>query len=294
MRAERRGPRGRCRRGPHHRFGVAGRFGVMGEPGEVGAHRRRESRERERPPVQREPAMRAPADSSTARRASSCRKATPRASPTSMPGGDAFVEAADDVAGERLEQPELGMLRNDRGRFEQSPRRGSSRRRGRARRRAPSAGLLVAGRERLGDEERVAAGLAVELAGVDAVRLGEARDGRRARAGRAEAGCTARRSRARRARCAQRVSAAELVVAVAGEHERRDGVDPAAEEPQDVERGARRPSGRPRARGSSAASRELTHQCPGDLVGAAPPRRAPRARRRSPPRRRAAARAAAA
>ena len=85
----------------------------------------------------------------------------------------------DGVAGESLEQPELGLLGNDRDRLEH-----------RSGGRAQVCGAREHGvpdrvgdplgphGERLDHEERVAGGLAVELVRVDAVRLGELGDGR--------------------------------------------------------------------------------------------------------------------
>ena len=107
------------------------------------------------------------------------------------------------LAGERLEQPELGVRRDDRDRLEQRLRGGAEARGAgehrfpdRVRDRSRSRG------ERLDDEERVAGGLAVELVGVDAVRLGELRDRRRRERGEPQPRDCAGSSRARRARSA--------------------------------------------------------------------------------------------
>ena len=91
--------------------------------------------------------------------------------------GQALLEGVERLAGERLEQPELGLLRHDRDRVEE-PRRGRAepRRRGRSTRPAPSPGTRRPGGEHLDDEERVSGGLPIELVSVDAVRLGQPRD----------------------------------------------------------------------------------------------------------------------
>ena len=81
--------------------------------------------------------------------------------------------------GERLEQPQLGVPRHDGDGLEQCPR--SWTQPCRAGEHGIADGewdLLFAGRQRLGHEERIACGLAIQLLGVDAVRRSQLRHGR--------------------------------------------------------------------------------------------------------------------
>ena len=99
--------------------------------------------------------------------------------------------------------------------------------------------LLFAGRQRLGHEERIACGLAIELLGVDAVRRSQFRHGclrkwlelqPHDRAGGAEL----------TEHDAQLVRE-QLIVSVGDDDERRNGLQTAPDEPKDVERGLVRP-----------------------------------------------------
>ena len=93
-------------------------------------------------------------------------------------GRQALVEVIDHAVGESLEQPELGMLRHDRSGFEERLGRRAQPCRTREHRVADRPRDLLGFRgKRLHDEERVPGSPAVELSGVDAVRLGEQVDG---------------------------------------------------------------------------------------------------------------------
>ena len=160
-----RGARGGGRRVAEHRVHVAGRLGVVGEPREVQA-RRPAARPARRAPTGAARAS-AAARSTPRPRAGRARAGTrlPRRRTRSMPGGEALVEARPiDSPGDRLEQPELGLRRDDRDRLEQRPPRGAQPSRPREHGVADRVGDRVgAGRERLDDEERIACGLGVEL-----------------------------------------------------------------------------------------------------------------------------------
>jgi hypothetical protein len=148
--------------------------------------------------------------------------------------GQALVDAVDDVASEHIQQPGLDVSGHDRDRFEQPPRRTREARRASEHRVAHRLGdRLAGGGERLDDEERVAAGSAVELLAVGTVRLGE-RENRRRRERRELEPCRApdRLSQYE----AQLLVAVELVVAVAGEHEHRNRREARGEQRDHVER----------------------------------------------------------
>jgi hypothetical protein len=156
-------------------------------------------------------------------------------------GGQALVQTVGRIIGECLQEPELGLRRHDRDRFEEHG-SGGAEPRGAGEHRVPDRlrDPLRAGGERFDDEERVAGGLAVELVGVDAVRLGELRD--RPRREREEL-----HPPDRPARCQlsehdpERMRTVQLVVAVAGHDQGRHRLHPAGEQPQDVERRLVRP-----------------------------------------------------
>ena len=116
--------------------------------------------------------------SSTASRASSCRKTTPSAlgrRPSPRPGTPRVIELG---GGQRLQEPHLGLRGRDRDRLEQPARRAERRAtRGEHRVAHGVRDLARARRQHLGDEEGVAAGLAVEVLRVDRVGLGELADG---------------------------------------------------------------------------------------------------------------------
>ncbi len=79
-------------------------------------------------------------------------------------GREAGVERVDLTRREELQQPELGGLGADGDRVEEVARRSGQPARAREHRVADRLGnVLVARRKRLGDEERIAAGRAVEL-----------------------------------------------------------------------------------------------------------------------------------
>jgi hypothetical protein len=95
--------------------------------------------------------------------------------------------------------------------------------------------LDAAGGERLGHEERVAGGPAMQRGGIDAVRRGQL--GHRRERQRQQPQAVGRPlARQLTQRHAQRVPTVQLVVAVAGDQQRRDARDPPAAQPQHVER----------------------------------------------------------
>ena len=151
-------------------------------------------------------------------------------------GRQALVEVIDHAGGESLEQPELGMLRHDRGSFEERLGRKAQPCRTREHRVADRPRDLLGFRgKRLDDEERVPGRPAVELSGVDAVRLGKQDDGLRRE--RAQADAVHRSTRRELSEHhPKRMATVELVVSIGGEDERRNSLDLPGEQPQHVER----------------------------------------------------------
>jgi hypothetical protein len=152
-------------------------------------------------------------------------------------GVQALVQAVDGIIGKRVDQPELGLLRDDRNGIEDRPT-------GVAEARCASQHCIADGvgdpllgrRERLDDEERIARGPAPELLPIDVVRLGEQSD--RCRRERADLEpVDARACRELAEHQPQRVPAVELVVAIARDYKHGDGLNAPAEEPKHVERG---------------------------------------------------------
>jgi hypothetical protein len=135
----------------------------------------------------------------------------------------------------------------------------------RARTASRTVGLAVAAGEDLGQEERVARRAAVELVGVDAVRLGELCDG----VGR-QSWKLAARDVARPGQLSeddpQRVAKVELVVAIGAEHERRRRVGLPGQQPHDVEGGLVGPLQVLEDEDRRRAARELAQQRAGHLV----------------------------
>jgi hypothetical protein len=151
-------------------------------------------------------------------------------------GGEALLEPVDRVAGERCEEPELGLRGDDCDGVEQRACVRAQPRRAREHR-VPDRGrnLVARRRERLGHEERVARRLAVQLVGVDPQRLCERRHGR-GRQRRHGQTADLRSTRELTEHHSEGMPALELVVAVRGQDERGHGRNPPREEPQDVER----------------------------------------------------------
>jgi hypothetical protein len=154
---------------------------------------------------------------------------------------DAFVRGSDGIADERGEQPRLDLGADERGRLQRGP-AGRRQARPTGEHRVPhgdrDAGLAAG--QGLGDEARVAAGLAVERGGIEPLAGGERLHRLdRQRRQRDSAHC------GRRGQVAeddsQRVARAELVVAI-GQHEERGHLpDAPAEELDQVERCRVRP-----------------------------------------------------
>ena len=156
-------------------------------------------------------------------------------------GRETLVEPFHLITGDRAEEPELRLRRDDRHRLEHRATR---------RRETGCTGedgvphrlgnRVDSGGESLDDEERVSAGLVVELVRVGTVRLGELCDRRRGEPGQPQAA-----DRAARGQLAeddpQRICELEPVVAVTGDRECGDPLDPADEQAKDVERGLVRP-----------------------------------------------------
>ena len=156
-------------------------------------------------------------DSSTARRASSWRNATPPGAGVSMPAARHSSSRSAALSRDSVEEPELGLRRRDRDRLEQRPRRGAdARHAGEHRVTDRGRGLALSGSQHLGDEEGVAGGRAVELVRVEPVRLGELRDGHRRERRECQAADLLAAAQLSE-HDPKRVPAVELVVSVAGE-----------------------------------------------------------------------------
>ena len=236
MRADRLGPRRRGRREAQHSVRVTGRLGVVRQPRGIGHAGRRGSERRERIAVQRRPAVR--------RQGLLERHAGELVAEGHALGGpgqharaEAFVEAGDLLARQRLEQPELGLRLGHGHRAEQRPCGRTQARRARedgiADRRWD---LSIAARQHLRDEEGVARRPAVELVGIDPVGLGELRH----RVGRQPRDLEAI-DPLRRGQLAeddpQPLAQVEVVVAIGGDDEGGHRLHLPGQQPQDVEGG---------------------------------------------------------
>ena len=181
------------------------------------------------------------------------------------PGPDAFVDTRERFRSDRLEQGQLRLRRRHRHRLQQSP--GCWAQPGRTGKNcvANRGRDVLIRRDRLGHEEGIAAGPAVQLLGIGSIR-------RRKRPNTLER--ERRKSqpsnRPARSELSERTSewmeTVELAVAVGHENEHRDGSVIAAEQPKHVERRVIRPvhilqheDGRDRAL-------ELAYQREGHLV----------------------------
>ena len=223
-----------------HRVDVAGRLGVVREPGQIERSARWVDERRECPAMQVDPCVRAKrflngetGELVPERHASWLGR--------KHAGGQALVETVDCLAGERLQEPELRLRRHDGDRLEDRPSGG-----------AEACGACehcfpdrlrnpVGSRgERFDDEERVAGRLAVELVRVNAVRLGELRDRpRREQDEFHPPDVLGRRQLSEHD--PERMRRVELIVAVAGDDEDWHRLHPAGQQPEDVERRLVRP-----------------------------------------------------
>ena len=229
--AGRGGAFGRGGREAQHGVAVPGALGVVGEASRIGVAGERGER----------PAVKLDALVGNERFFDDhVREAVPerhaRAGRAEHAARQALLEVLHRVARERLEQRQVDRPGHDRGRVEHPSCRGAQRLDAGEHGVADRGGQLDAARgERLGHEERVAGRPAMQLGGVDAVRRGELRDGLdRQRREPQPVGRVAARELAERD--PQRVGAVELVVAVAGDEQRRDGRDATAEQAEHVER----------------------------------------------------------
>ena len=156
-------------------------------------------------------------------------------------GGQALLEPVDVFSADRFEEPELDLSRHDRDGLEERSRLGAQMC-GTGQHRV-SNGLRDVSRsgcENLGDEEGVPRSRSMELLGVDAVRRRELRDRRRRQ--RLDLQADHRLVRGQGSEHdPQRMRAVELVVPVAGDHERGNCLDPATQKLQHVECGPVRP-----------------------------------------------------
>jgi hypothetical protein len=238
---------------------------VVREPRLLGVAAARAQRLQRRP-VQREPAVRR--DRLVDRQS---RQLVPELD-VRRPGDQhprGFVDAIGELAGERFEQPQLDGPGDDCHRVEQPARRLGQPRRPADHGVAHRVGdPLATGRQRLDDEERVAAGAAVELCGVGAVRRGELGHGVRRERRELE---PPRPAHELAEQDAQLLGAVEFVVAVGGERERGDGGDPRDEQADDVERRLVSPVQVLEDEHGRRAAAQLVEQRGGDVVRARRP-----------------------
>jgi predicted nucleotidyltransferase len=152
------------------------------------------------------------------------------------PGRQTLVQTIGGFPGEGLQKPELGLRWDDRHGVEELPRR-QAEPRGACEHGVTDGvrNLVLSGRQNLRHEERIAARVPVELVGIQVRRLGKLGDGRRReRLDLQTADDLVRRELAEHD--PERMGAVDLVVAVAGENERGDRLEPSRQQPEDVER----------------------------------------------------------
>jgi hypothetical protein len=150
-------------------------------------------------------------------------------------GGQALIETVGGGTGEGLQEPELGLGWHDGDRVQERG-CGGAEPGGPGEHRVPDRvrDSLRAGGERFDDEERVAGGLAVEVLGVDAVRLGELRDRPRREPDQLHPPDRPA-PRQLSEENPERMGAVERVVPVAGHDQGRQRLHPAGQQPQDVQ-----------------------------------------------------------
>ena len=272
MGADRVRARGGLGREPQHGARVTGGLGVVREPRGLRSADRRRGERRQGGPVQRRPAVRRqrlldrhPRQLVAEGDAVGRRGQHPRA--------EALVEAGELVlAGQRVEQPQLrvGLGHGDRAE-QRRGRRAQARGAGQDRVADRRRDVAIATGQHLGQEERVARRPAVELPRVDAVRLGELRDGIEREPRQLAAGDPLRRGQLAE-HDPQGVAKLELVVAIGGDDQRRRRVHLAREESQDVEGRLVGPVQVLEDEHGRRAARELAQQGGRDLVRVRPTR----------------------
>ena len=217
-----------------HGLSVAGDLGVVCDPSRLGLAVRRDDQRGQGATMERDRAVRR-------------QNSLDRTAGNLVPEGDgvsarpkharvdAALELAQLVGGQRLEQPQLGPLGNDGHRVQQGACPIGKARSARQHGVANAVGHRgVAGGEHLRDVERVAGRALVQGDRIDSVRSGEAGDGfgrqrREPQPGDVGPGQLAEHD-------PQRMRSLELVVAIRGDHERREGIASTAQQPDDVER----------------------------------------------------------
>ena len=153
------------------------------------------------------------------------------------PRVQARVQLIQDVPGHTRQEPDLRLGRHHGDCLQQRP-GGWRQARGASEHGIAHVGgnLGIAGREGLGDKERIARRFSVQVDRIDPVRLGQLGHRRRRERRHLQAGnrlCVAQLPQQQ----AQRMRSVQLIIPVAGQHQRRDGFNSASEQSQDVERG---------------------------------------------------------
>jgi hypothetical protein len=221
------------RRPPQDAVDVAGRLGVMGKRREIRAVAAAGREGGERPAMQRQPVS--GRDRLLDREA---RQLMPEVD-VRMAGdeharGQALVNTLDEIAGKRLQQPQRHVPGDDRDSLEQSARRRGQAGGARENRVAHRLGdTLAAGREDLGDEERVAGRRPVQLFRVDSVRLCQFCDRRRRERLDLQPTGPAHELAQHEP---QLLGTIELVIAITGQDQGRDRADPSRQHRDHVER----------------------------------------------------------
>jgi hypothetical protein len=265
MRPERGGAGGGRRGEPQHHFCLAGCVGVVREAGEIRLARRWRGEGSNRLPVQRDLTIwrERLVDGKTGEFVPE-RHRSQRGDEHA--GRQAFVEAIDCFSSEGLEEPQFDPRRRGGHRLEQGSRHGAKSSG------AGENGVLnrlrdprLARGECLGDEERIARGLPVELGCVDAVRLCHLRHSRRREGLDLQAADRASR-RELPEHEPEWVGAIEFVVPVARDDECGDGLDSATEHRKDIERRLVGPVEVVQHEHRRRPLPEFTHECGRELV----------------------------
>ena len=223
-----------CRRVPAYRIRVAGRLGMVREPGEIASAVRRGQQARERAPVQshlpvrRERLLHREPGQFVAER-------DRVAGGLEHPRGQALLEACRRDLCQRLQQPDFGRLRDDRDRVDQRPRRlAESRGSGEDGISHRFRNAVGGRRDGLGDEERVAARARVQDIGVNRGGRRQRPDGVARQATDVEPGDEPA-ARELTQEQSERIRAAHLLVPKARHDQRRHPIDPSHDQPEHVE-----------------------------------------------------------
>jgi hypothetical protein len=182
------------------------------------------------------------------------------------PRGEAFLDAVHGPRFERLQEAEVGLRRDDRYRLDHAS--GSGRQPGRPGEHSILDSLRESAatrREHLADEERIAAGVVIQLGRVDAVRRGQLGHSASRQRGEAQPD-NARPGRQLADEYPEPVRPVDLVVAVGADRQHRDGLQAARQQPDDVQRRVVGPVQVLQDQDRGAARAQFVEQARRDLV----------------------------